>query len=212
MKTYIPPSDRRVINFANKISVSALALSFVITLSIICFISAIQSGFNKVSAETAKDKKEPSKITIDSGSLVGKKATKKQFQETKFLIASQNLKNLPIERHWPVHGRITTYFSKAHTGIDIATSWGTPIHPFASGVVVRAGWQGSFGKAVTINHNNGYVSTYAHLGKISVVVGQEVGIGTIIGVVGSTGRATGPHLHFQLVKFGKVVNPFGALI
>ena len=142
---------------------------------------------------------------------MAKKATNRQLTNVKLLNAPAVLQNLPVERVWPVRGRITTYFSNYHQGIDIANSWGTSVHPFASGVVVFAGWQGSFGNCIFITHNQGLVTTYAHLGRIEVKVGQQVGIDTEIGVIGSTGNSTGPHLHFQLSENGHNVNPLRAL-
>ena len=133
------------------------------------------------------------------------------MEQAKLLSAPFILQNLPLERNWPMRGRITTYYSRYHTGIDIANKLGTPIHPFASGVVVAAGWQGSFGNSVTIVHNNGYATTYAHMSKILVTVGQQVDTASEVGLVGSTGRSTGPHLHFQLTLSGKTVNPLSAL-
>ncbi|MFI9763238.1 M23 family metallopeptidase [Streptomyces sp. NPDC051963] len=85
-----------------------------------------------------------------------------------------------------------------HTGIDLGVPQGTPVYAVGSGVVVLARWSGAYGKAVTVKmHDSRYV-LYAHLSRISVARGAKVRPGTRIGSVGSTGHATGPHLHFEV--------------
>ncbi len=108
----------------------------------------------------------------------------------------------------PVFGYISTYYSNHHRGIDIPKPQGSPIKSFAEGEVIFAGWAtGGFGNTVEIKHNLGYVSKYAHLSRIDVVVGQTVKENTIVGGVGSTGNSTGSHLHFELYQDGRTVNP-----
>ncbi|MBI4091375.1 peptidoglycan DD-metalloendopeptidase family protein [candidate division WWE3 bacterium] len=112
---------------------------------------------------------------------------------------------------WPTTVRIITqYFAYYHNGLDIATPWGLwpPIYACSSGVVVRAGWdpQG-LGLRVVVDHGNGYVTTYGHLSKINVSVGREVEKGDVVGVMGSTGRSTGPHVHFIIALNGVPQNP-----
>jgi murein DD-endopeptidase MepM/ murein hydrolase activator NlpD len=99
---------------------------------------------------------------------------------------------------WPLSGRITQYFSKRHDGIDIARARGSAIRAADRGEVIFAGWStDGLGYAVRINHHDGYVTVYGHMmKKPSVHVGQLVAKGQTIGYVGSTGRSTGPHLHF----------------
>lgn len=95
-----------------------------------------------------------------------------------------------------------------HSGIDIAAPIKTPIHSIANGkvVFVKAS-NGTAGNEVRINHGNGIVSRYIHMHQRAVKVGDIVRVGQIIGNVGSTGRSTGPHLHFEIYKNGKRVNP-----
>lgn len=101
-----------------------------------------------------------------------------------------------------------TYRIRHHDGIDISAPYGTPVVAVGRGTVKFAGWEGDYGKMVIIDHGNGYQTAYAHLSKISVTPGQKVEKGTVIGAIGSTGRSTGPHLHFE-VRVGKqVVNPY----
>lgn len=94
-----------------------------------------------------------------------------------------------------------------HTGIDMACPTGTPVCATASGTITYSGTSPVFGYYVIINHSNGYQSLYGHLSKILVKKGQEVSQGTRIGLVGSTGYSTGPHLHFTVFKNGKLVDP-----
>lgn len=94
-----------------------------------------------------------------------------------------------------------------HTGIDMACPTGTPIMATASGTITYSGTSPVFGYYVIINHGNGYQSLYGHMSKILVKKGQWVSQGTRIGLVGSTGYSTGPHLHFTVYKNGKLVDP-----
>lgn len=94
-----------------------------------------------------------------------------------------------------------------HTGIDMACPTGTPIMATASGTITYSGTSPVFGYYVIINHGNGYQSLYGHMSKILVKKGQWVSQGTRIGLVGSTGYSTGPHLHFTVFKNGKLVDP-----
>lgn len=108
---------------------------------------------------------------------------------------------------WPTNSRvITQYFSWYHPGVDIGVP--SPIYASDSGVVIRSGWwTNGYGFAVQIDHRNGFVTTYAHMSQLNVSVGQEVGKGYVIGQMGSTGRSTGPHVHFTIHKNGSFVNP-----
>ena len=122
---------------------------------------------------------------------------------------------------WPVSGRLTSRFgwrkhpiyksSNYHPGIDIGASWGTPIKAAASGVVVFAGNGGGYGNMVILKHKDGYFTVYAHASKIEVKRGSYVKQGQRIGRVGSTGLSTGSHLHFEVKRNRKVVNPLTAL-
>lgn len=94
-----------------------------------------------------------------------------------------------------------------HSGIDFSASSGTPVKTTADGIVAVAGRYGGYGKCVIIRHKNGFKTLYAHLSKIKVVKGQKVLSGDEVGKVGSTGRSTGPHLHYEIMKNGKRVNP-----
>jgi len=108
---------------------------------------------------------------------------------------------------WPFAGVISQGFSRIHPAIDIAHNSGD-IFAADKGKVIRAGWwQGGYGNAVQIDHGNGYVTTYAHMSVIAVSNGQNVERGQKIGVVGSTGRSTGFHVHFSMQYLGSYIDP-----
>lgn len=94
-----------------------------------------------------------------------------------------------------------------HEGIDFAAGLGTEVISVAAGVVTYAGPKAGYGIMVEITHGNGYVTRYGHNKKVEVEVGQRVEKGDVIAKVGATGRATGPHLHFEVLRNGRVVNP-----
>lgn len=113
---------------------------------------------------------------------------------------------------WPVHGRITTYFSAAHPAIDIAAPLGTPVKAACSGKVIYAAWKNNGGgNVVDIACSNGLTVNNNHMSAISAVLGQAVTQGGIVGLVGMTGHATGPHVHFAVIRGGRFVNPLGYL-
>ena len=94
-----------------------------------------------------------------------------------------------------------------HTGLDFRSSMGDPVRATATGTVESAGWSGGYGKMVEIDHGNGFSTRYGHLSEIEVKVGQKIAIGQTIGRVGSTGRSTGPHLHYETRIDGEAVDP-----
>ena len=113
---------------------------------------------------------------------------------------------------WPASGTITQGYWHSHRAIDIASWIGNPVVASDSGYVVFAGWDRTgYGNLIIINHGNGYETYYAHLSAIFVRVGDSVKRGTRIGSVGSTGRSTGPHLHFEIRYRGVQRNPLGFL-
>lgn len=99
-----------------------------------------------------------------------------------------------------------------HSGIDFVAKVGTPILAAGHGTVLRAGWDGAYGLTVEIKHAEGYVSKYAHASKIEVAAGQAVTRGQKIAEVGLTGRTTGAHLHFEVLRHGQFVNPMQVLV
>ena len=93
----------------------------------------------------------------------------------------------------------------------MACPTGTPIYAAMSGKVIHAGWSNIFGNYIIVDHGNGYQTLYGHMSKILARNGQRVSQGTRIGLVGSTGYSTGPHLHFTVYKNGKLVDPLTLL-
>jgi murein DD-endopeptidase MepM/ murein hydrolase activator NlpD len=126
-----------------------------------------------------------------------------------------------VELRWPVRGRLSSHFGyrrdpfhgkhKFHSGLDIAAPRGTPIGASADGVVVFAGWGRKYGNYVVVEHADGRRTKYAHADKLLVTEGEMVQSGQAIATVGSTGRATGPHLHFEVIEKGRAVNPIKSL-
>ncbi len=114
---------------------------------------------------------------------------------------------------WPASGGITQSYSFFHKAIDIANRAAGPILAADAGVVTTAGWIDSsgYGNRVVIDHGNGYVTLYAHLSVVQVVTGQRVKRGDVLGQMGSTGRSTGTHLHFEIRQGGALLNPLSFL-
>jgi murein DD-endopeptidase MepM/ murein hydrolase activator NlpD len=94
-----------------------------------------------------------------------------------------------------------------HTGLDFRAAMGDPVRATANGKVASSGWAGGYGRMVEIDHGNGLSTRYGHLSEISVKVGDQIKIGQVIGAVGSTGRSTGPHLHYETRIDGEAVDP-----
>ena len=113
---------------------------------------------------------------------------------------------------WPVGGRITQQPHRYHMALDIANVLGTPVVAADAGVVVFAGWDNTgYGYSIVVDHGNGFRTRYAHLSYYLVKAGDKVSKGAIIGKVGSTGRSTGPHLHFEIIYQGVRRNPYNYL-
>jgi len=118
----------------------------------------------------------------------------------------------------PYHGRITSTFGhrenpfggsnvETHKGLDISGPLGSPVKAMAEGTVEFAGRRGGFGNCIMLKHANGFETLYGHLSRILVTVGEKIKIGQTIGNIGSTGRSTGPHLHYEIHKNGQQINP-----
>lgn len=119
---------------------------------------------------------------------------------------------------YPFPGNITSTFGhrenpfggeniETHKGLDIKGPLGSPVKAMAKGVVEFAGLRGGFGNCIMLKHGNGFETLYGHLSKILVQVGQKIDIGQQIGLIGSTGRSTGPHLHYEIHKNGEKIDP-----
>lgn len=123
----------------------------------------------------------------------------------------------PGKLAWPVGGRITSPFGwrihpilggrRLHTGIDLGSASGQPIHAAANGTVILAETWGGYGRTVVVDHGGGLSTLYAHQSSIAVSVGDEVLAGDVVGYIGCTGFCTGPHLHFEVREVGAPVDP-----
>lgn len=123
---------------------------------------------------------------------------------------------------WPVEGFVTSGFGsrsspftgriQTHKGLDISARMGTPIHAPARGIVTAAGTDGAYGICVDLSHGGGLATKYGHMSKLAVKSGQTVERGDVIGYVGRTGRATGPHLHYEVRLNGVPTNPYAYLL
>lgn len=99
---------------------------------------------------------------------------------------------------------------RTHSGIDLAAAYGSPVVASANGTVEVAGWQGGYGLLVELDHGGGVETRYGHLSKLAVQPGQQVKRGDLVGFVGSTGRSTGAHLHYEVRENGRAVDPAAA--
>lgn len=173
-----------------------------------------------VSSEEAISKlyvEQPKTVTV------AKNTTKKISNSNKYastgsvntaLTTSTAKANLGISLIRPVSGIITSRFGagssirrSSHTGLDIATSTGTPIQAAAAGTVTFSGYKGSYGNMIVITHSNGVQTYYGHCSQLYVSAGATVAQGQTIGAVGSTGNSTGPHLHLEVRVNGVAHNP-----
>jgi murein DD-endopeptidase MepM/ murein hydrolase activator NlpD len=130
---------------------------------------------------------------------------------------SRSLVTVPIRK--PIAGEIditSTFGARTdpflripamHTGIDFRGETGDPIFATAAGMVTAAGWSGGYGRMVEVDHGNGLATRYGHLSQITVGVGERVKVGQEVGRMGSTGRSTGPHLHYETRIDGEAVDP-----
>lgn len=156
------------------------------------------------------------------GSSIDQLATQFDRQQAQLSALQSLLMDAKIESNlkptgMPVPGYISSYFgvradpfdgrSARHTGLDIATPRGTPVHAVAEGMVTFAGVRSGYGNVVEIDHGNGYMTRYAHNSKLDVRAGQHVQVGGVVANAGSTGRSTGSHVHFEVWYDGRVVNP-----
>ncbi len=123
---------------------------------------------------------------------------------------------------WPARGRVVSRFgyrrhplwggTHFHTGVDIGAPYGDPVRSADGGEVIFSGWWDGYGKAIVVDHGKGIATVYGHLARIYVEAGQRIEKGQILGLVGSTGFSTGPHLHFEVRRNGRPINPLGFLI
>ena len=147
------------------------------------------------------------------------KAKAEDLQKLLGAIENENYRRDVTPSQWPTDGGFISspfggrpnpfsgYGRDWHPGIDIAVDYGTPVYASAAGYVQQAGWYGGYGKYIRLSHDFGYETAYGHMSRLAVSAGSFVKKGEVIGYVGSTGYSTGPHLHFEILKYGEQVNP-----
>jgi murein DD-endopeptidase MepM/ murein hydrolase activator NlpD len=145
-------------------------------------------------------------------------ALENELRQIKDVFDRNQVKLSSTPSGWPVRGYITDGFGSRrnpfggggyenHAGLDIATNHGTAIEATADGIVIFAGMHGGYGNVAVIDHGYGVTTRYGHMSKIEVQVGQHVTRGKVIGAVGSTGRSTAPHCHYEVRLHDRPVNP-----
>lgn len=176
--------------------------------------SATRAAARSIAASDATPSLVPTALTRSAA-----RSELRRLQELALRDSLRDLASLPAMSTTftaPLTGRITSTFgwrsltvngNHQHYGVDVAANTGTAVRAARDGLVVKAGWGGSYGNVVYLDHGDGSQTRYAHLSVIAVRVGQAVRQGDVVGRVGSTGAATGPHLHFELRFDGRAVNP-----
>lgn len=170
--------------------------------------------------ETMLESPRAAEATVDAdmGSLVASaQAQEKNFDDIRKYVDHKRSMLAAKPTSWPVHGWISSGFGARvnpfsgekgfHTGIDIANDMGTPIHTTADGRVAYAGWEGGYGKLVVVEHGQGFSTYYGHLSQIKVAQGDIVRRGDVVGLMGQSGDATGPHLHYEVRIYNAPVDP-----
>lgn len=177
--------------------------------------ASITDELDKSVVKVASTASTTKKVTSRGSSSTTKKttSTKTSTGKTTKKTTSTSLNGVKLTVK-PVSGIITSRFgsresirSSGHSGLDIAAKKGTNIKAAAGGTVIFAGYSGAYGNVVKISHGSGIKTYYAHCSKLYVKTGDTVSAGDVIAAVGSTGRSTGNHLHFEVVKNGTSVNP-----
>ncbi|MBD1429932.1 MULTISPECIES: M23 family metallopeptidase [Sphingobacterium] len=139
-----------------------------------------------------------------------------EYYENLLANVEKKMASIPLGK--PHNGAITSRFGyrvnpftrrgrEMHSGVDFRGRMGEPIRVTADGVVTFAGYEGEYGYVVKVKHQHGYETRYAHLVRTQVKKGQRVDVGTVVGLLGNTGRSTGPHLHYEILKDNKKINP-----
>jgi hypothetical protein len=156
--------------------------------------------------------------------VLGREITSRErsFRELKSLLEEKRSVLASTPTVWPVKGLITAGYGyrqspftgarEMHEGLDIAAPYGTPIVTTADGIVSFAGPLADFGNVVFVNHGHGFTTFYAHISKIRVKEGQSVKRGDVVAYVGTTGRTTGPHVHYEVQVNGLAINPLKYIV
>ena len=184
-----------------------------------------ENEFKRLFSLGSKEKILENADTPDSGSI-DMENLKQQINKTietvgeiKDYLHLQRSIYIATPKGFPVEGNVSSNYGKRenpisginefHAGIDISTTNGNPVRATADGIASFSGWSGGSGNLVVLEHGHGFSTFYAHNKKNTVKVGQNVKRGDVIGYAGSTGNSTGPHVHYEVWKDGKYVNPIG---
>ena len=162
----------------------------------ITLVNGIETTREKISEETLK---QPSSAVVEVGTKsIASAAERAQAHKSGYIFPLPN-------GSW----RISSYYGdgRGHKGLDICAEKGTSIYAVKGGTVVSAKFDSAYGNCIVINHGDGTSTRYAHASKLCVSVGDVVETGEVIALVGSTGRSSGNHLHFEVMKNGKNVDP-----
>jgi len=182
-----------------------------------------EGEFQKLFSLKSREKVLEHIDTSDTGSIDMEqlkqqiKITMSTIGEIKDYMSQQHDLYVSTPKGLPVDGRITSSFGNRehprsgepqfHTGVDIASDPGRPVRATADGIVSFADWSGGSGNLVALEHGFGFSTYYAHNKMLNVKVGEKVKRGDIIGYIGSTGNSTGPHVHYEIWREGKPMNP-----
>jgi murein DD-endopeptidase MepM/ murein hydrolase activator NlpD len=177
---------------------------------------ALQSAGLKIADDYGKEDMGGPLIAVNNPSRFDSKVKELDDALDRLDLLKAEIRKVPIAN--PAPGSVVTSafgvrrdpilgVSALHPGIDFRDPVGSSVPATAAGVVTRAGWAGGYGNMVEVDHGSGYATRYAHLSEIDVKVGDKVKLGQTLGRTGSTGRSTGPHLHYEVRHNGKAVNP-----
>lgn len=178
--------------------------------------AALQDAGLKAEASDNRNAMGGPLVAVESPALFDSKV--KELDEALDLLdrMKSQARSLPISNPSPGHSISSTFGVRPdpllgtpamHSGMDFRAPTGSPVRVTAEGSVISAGWNGGYGRMVEVQHANGFTTRYAHLSKILVSEGQKVTAGDIVGKVGSSGRSTGPHLHYEVRRNGDALNP-----
>lgn len=177
---------------------------------------ALEAAGLPVDAELDKNDVGGPLVPLDSSMIFDSKV--KELDEALDALdqIKKEARKLPLTNPAPGHA-VTSPFgvrtdpilgtAALHTGMDFRAPIGMPAKVTAAGVVTKAGWNGGYGRMVEVDHGNGFATRYGHLSEIDVTVGQKLAAGDVIGKTGSSGRSTGPHLHYEVRHNGEAVDP-----
>ena len=182
-----------------------------------------EAEFRRIFSFKTKERVLENIDTSDNGSIDMEnlkeeiKLTMESIGEIKDYLSQQRDLYMSTPKGWPVDGQVSSSYGYRlhpktgardfHSGMDIAADPGLPVKATADGIVSYAGWSGGSGNLVALEHGFGFSTFFAHNRLVAVKVGQKVKRGDVLGYVGSTGNSTGPHLHYEVWKEGKALDP-----